>query len=102
MKECIKLFSQEDCSPTGLDLNSELVKHPSSTFFARVRGNCMSDEGIGDGDLLVIDKSTDPCEGCLAVVYSDGEFRLKRIGSSPEERVQDIWGVVRYSIKKHF
>ena len=68
----------EDYASLSLDLNRELIKNPASTFYARVSGLSMIDEGINDGDLLVIDKSIDPYDGCLAVCYIDGEFTLKR------------------------
>lgn len=69
----------EDFSELRLDLNKELIKNPSSTFYARVKGWSMKDEGINDGDILVIDKSLEPKDGALAVCYIDGEFTLKRI-----------------------
>ncbi len=101
-----------------LDLNKELVKNPASTFYARVSGVSMIDEGIDDGDLLVIDKSIEPTDGALAVCFIDGEFTLKRfadrgdhgllIPANPNyqpirvsaENDFQIWGVVRYLIKK--
>ena len=68
----------DDYASTKLDLNRELIKNPASTFYARVSGLSMVDEGINDGDLLVIDKSLEPHDGSLAVCYIDGEFTLKR------------------------
>ena len=35
-----------------LDLNRELVRNPGATFFARVAGDSMQDDGIADGDLV--------------------------------------------------
>ena len=69
----------DDFSDLSIDLNKELVKHPYSTFYARANGNSMKDAGIGDGDLLVIDKSIEPTDGKVAVCYIDGEFTVKRI-----------------------
>ena len=63
----------------SIDLNKHLIKHPSSTFYGRVKGQSMKDEGINDGDLLVIDKSIEPVDGKIAVCYIDGEFTIKRI-----------------------
>ena len=108
----------EDYASTGLDLNRELIKNPASTFYARVSGLSMVDEGINDGDLLVIDKSIEPYDGCLAVCFIDGEFTLKRFEKhkeygllvpankefKPIKVTADndfcIWGVVTYIIKK--
>ena len=113
----------QDYVENGIDLNRELVKNPSSTFFGRARGNSMEGAGIFDGDLLIIDKSLEPREGAIAVCFIDGEFTLKRIHFekhdglvtaiwlqpeneqfSPIKVTQDnqfiIWGVVTYTIKK--
>ncbi len=101
-----------------LDLNKALIKNPSSTFFARVKGESMIEEGIEEGDLLIIDKSINPYDNCLAVCFLDGEFTLKRVKIEcdsivlipankkfKEIRVNSnneflIWGIVRYLIKK--
>ncbi|MBO5787040.1 MAG: translesion error-prone DNA polymerase V autoproteolytic subunit [Bacteroidaceae bacterium] len=108
----------EDYASLSLDLNKELIKNPASTFYARVSGLSMIDEGINDGDLLVIDKSIEPFDGCLAVCYIDREFTLKRFEKhkdhgllvpankefKPIKVTADnsfcIWGIVTYIIKK--
>lgn len=108
----------EDYASLKLDLNRELIKNPASTFYARVSGLSMVDEGINDGDLLVIDKSLEARDGCLAVCYIDGEFTLKRferhsgygmlIPANKDFRPIKvtaendfiIWGIVTYIIKK--
>ena len=108
----------EDHTDIKLDLNKELIKNPSSTFFARVSGESMVDDGVDDGDLLIIDKSAEPFDGALAVCYLDGEFTLKRVKKETDHillvpanssfqpikvsKEDDfmIWGIVRYLIKK--
>ncbi len=108
----------DDYRGLKLDLNKELVKNPASTFYARVSGVSMVDDGIDDGDLLVIDKSIEPTDGVLAVCFIDGEFTLKRFEDhgdygllipanksyAPIRVSADndfmIWGIVRYLIKK--
>jgi len=108
----------EDFMDVALDLNKELVRNPSSTFFARVKGVSMIEDGINDGDMLIIDKSVEPFDGCLAVCFVDGEFTLKRyrnmgtyallVPANPDyspirvdaDNQFAIWGVVRYLIKK--
>ncbi len=101
-----------------LDLNKALIKNPSSTFYARVKGESMVGDGVSDGDLLVIDKSLTPYSNCLAVCFLNGEFTLKRVkieGDSlwlipsndkfkpiqvNKENDFTIWGIVSYIIKK--
>ena len=108
----------DDYATLKLDLNRELIKNPASTFYARVSGVSMIDDGINDGDLLVIDKSLEPHDGCLAVCYIDGEFTMKRFERHSgygllvpankeyrpikvtEENDFIIWGIVTYIIKK--
>ena len=68
-----------------LDLNHLVVKYPEATFFARVEGDSMKDEGIAEGDILVVNKSIEPYNGCLAVAFVDGEFTLKRVKMEPDK-----------------
>ncbi len=106
-----------DFTDISIDLNKHLISHPSSTFYGRVKGNSMKDEGIFDGDLLVIDKSLEPSNGKIAVCYIDGEFTVKKIKIEhdscwlipanneykPIQVTADndflIWGIVTYVIK---
>lgn len=107
----------QDCDGDTIDLNKELIRHPAATFCARVSGNSMRDCGIGDGDLLIIDKSLLPRDGCVAVCFIDGEFTLKRIAirrdgiwlvpanpDYPELHVTEgcnfqVWGIVSFVVK---
>ena len=109
----------QDYIDLKIDLNTELISNPSSTFYARVKGTSMKDAGIMDGDILVIDKSLEPKDGDTAVCFIDGEFTLKYIKfetdviylvpANPkfepikvtEENNFCIWGIVTYSIKSH-
>ena len=45
----------------------------------------MKDEGIAEGDILVVNKSIEPYNGCLAVAFVDGEFTLKRVKMEPDK-----------------
>lgn len=69
----------EDYTEKRIDLNKELIRNPSSTFFARVSGDSMIDFSIDDGDLLIVDKSLELFDNCIAVCMIDGEFTLKRV-----------------------
>ncbi len=108
----------QDFMDLSLDLNKELIKHPSATFYGRVKGTSMIDAGIDDGDILVIDKSLDYHNGMTAVCFIDGEFTVKKLkieGNKvflmpandefepieiTEENDFIVWGVVTYVIKK--
>ena len=109
----------QDYLDLSIDLNNELIKHPSTTFYGRVKGDSLIEADIHEGDILIIDKSLEPREGDLAVCCVDGEFTLKYIKieqdvvwlipankdfqpiklTAGNEIV--IWGIFTYSIKKH-
>lgn len=101
-----------------IDLNRELVSHPATTYIVKVVGDSMIDEGIDEGDMLVVDRSLFPTERSIAVCMLDGEFALKRIvqrdgrlmlfsgNSAYPPIVVDtpaelrVWGVVQWVLKK--
>ena len=109
----------QDYLEQAIDLNKELIKHPASTFYGRVVGDSMRDEGIEEGDILIIDKSLELLDGDLAVCFIDGEFTVKRgrlepdvawlVPSNPnyplikvtKENEFIVWGIVTYTIKKN-
>ena len=68
-----------------IDLNIHLIKNIPATFIIRVQGKSMSNVGIYDGDLLIVDKSLKP-----------KNFKYKIIIN--EESNIFIWGVVTYVI----
>jgi len=103
-----------------LDLNKELIQHPAATFYARVIGDSMS-PGISEGDLLVVDRSLEYFDNCVAVCCLNDEFTIKRIDLTEKDKgiirlmpdnpkyepitvtEEDnfiFWGVVRYVIHK--
>lgn len=110
-------------SPAGdfldlsIDLNKEFIKHPSATFFGRVKGFSMINAGINDGDLLIIDRSLPPIDKAIAVCFVDGEYTIKRIklgkdccwlmpendSFKPIKVTKDndfmVWGIVAHTIK---
>jgi len=69
----------DDYVEVGIDLNEQLIQHPTSTFFLRVSGESMLGAGIHHGDLLVVDRSLDPRPGRVVVAVLDREFTLKRL-----------------------
>ena len=104
----------------SLDFNRDLIKHPEATFYGRVTGDSMTDAGINDGDIAVIDKAREPHNGSIVVAFVNKEFTIKyldtthkdqgyielrpanpkykpiRIGSDDEF---EVWGVVIFTIK---
>ncbi len=99
-----------------INLNKQLIQHPASTFFARVKGNSMFSLGIQQEDLLIIDRSINPQPGYIVVAVLDGVFTLRKLtqhkgnlyleAETPTQQKIDlhnsdhtyIWGVAIYAI----
>jgi len=106
----------QDYVEDSLDLNKLLIKHPSATYFVRVSGDSMIGAGIGDGDMLVVDRALTAGHGDIVVAAVAGEFTVKELQTRPtlrlmphnasyspivfqsEEELQ-IFGVVTFTIK---
>ena len=112
-------------SPAGdeamrIDLNQHLIANPTATILLRAQGDSMIDAGIGDGDLLVVDRSAEAHDGAIVIAALDNAFTVKTlrrphgrielhpanamagypvIRPAPDEEVRLI-GVVRWIIKK--
>ena len=102
----------------GIDLNEQLIRHPSSTFFLRVSGHSMAGAGIQDGDLVVVDRGLNAHPGQIVIAVLDGAFTIKRLvrqrnvlyleAEHPNYPPIDlrnyddnqIWGVAVYSIHR--
>ena len=107
----------DDYIDRSVDLNTELIKRPSSTYLIKVSGTSMQDAGIFDGDLLVVDRSVKPKTGRLAVCCVDGQFTIKLIKVEADavillpancefkpirvtaENDLVIWGIVLHAIR---
>ncbi|WP_045222176.1 LexA family protein [Desulfonatronum thioautotrophicum] len=108
----------EDFLEKRLDLNEYLVRNPPATFLVRVCGQSMRDAGIFDGDMLVVDKSLQPFNGCVVVAIVHGEFTVKTLrlrngkaylepANSAFKDIEvtpemgcEVWGVVNSVIRK--
>lgn len=109
-----------DFIDNNIDLNEYLIKSEASTFLAVTAGVSMINAGIGDKDILVVDKALEPENGKIAVCVLDGEFVLKRLKIDKEgiwlmpenekykpikvteENDFEVWGMVTFSIQKHY
>lgn len=110
----------QDYLTDAIDLNRDIIKHKESTFYARVSGDSMKDAGIGDGDIVVVDKALEAKDGDFVVAFIDGEYTIKQFKRdksgefgwlvphnsdySPIKVTADndflVWGVVTFTIKK--
>lgn len=112
-------------SPAGDDLKDEIdpiawvVRHPTSTFWWRVEGDCLWDAGIRDGDIIAVDRAGKRRIGraVLAVVEGavtakilrkrEGRYYLAPANSRelfPDiELTEDseIWGVIAGVVRRY-
>jgi len=106
----------DDYLESSLDFNQYLVKHPAATYCVRVTGESMKGAGIGDGDILVVDRSITPKSRKIVIAVIDGELTVKRfirkegrlflVPENPDfEPIEikdpscEIWGVVTHIIR---
>ena len=112
-------------SPAGDDLEDEIdpiawvVRHPSSTFWWRVEGDCLWDVGIRDGDIIAVDRAGKRRLGRAVLAVVDGtvtaKILRKRDGkyflapANTQEAFPDIeltedseiWGVIAGVIRRY-
>ena len=104
-----------------VDLNVHLIKNVPATFIIRVQGKSMTDVGIYDGDLLVVDRSLEPKNFSTIVANVHDELVVKNFIKSKDQNflssgsnnIEDkiiinedsnvfIWGVVTYVIHSKY
>ena len=98
-----------------VDLNTHLIKNAPATFIIRVQGKSMTNVGIYDGDLLIVDRSINPKNLSTVIANVNEELVVKTFlkeknrnfltsGSNKIELSENpnviIWGVVTYVIHK--
>lgn len=108
----------EDHIVQRIDLMSQLIRHPQATYLLRVRGESMRDDGIFDGDVVLVDRAIKPRHNHIVVAVVDGDFTVKRLyqrlgriklkAANPtfpdivpkDGQTIEVWGVVTSSIKQ--
>nr|WP_108650309.1 translesion error-prone DNA polymerase V autoproteolytic subunit [Dongshaea marina] len=68
-----------DFAEKSLDLNELCIQHPAATYFLRVQGDSMTEAGIFDGDIVVVDRALIPQHGDIVIAALNGEFTIKRL-----------------------
>lgn len=112
-------------SPAADDLEDEIdpiawvVRHPSATFWWRVSGDSLMDEGIFDGDLIAVDRAGKRRIGRIVLALVDGSITVKKLAKregrywlDPKSTGRDfvpllvtesteIWGVVAGIVRRY-
>ena len=61
-----------------MDLNEQMIKRKSSTFFVTAEGGNRIDAGIHDGDIVIVDKSIKAKHGHIVVALIMNLHPLKK------------------------
>ena len=69
----------DDAQSDALTIDDYLIERPSQTVLVRVKGDSMTDAGILDGDLVVVEKAASAKRGDIVIAIVDGQFTLKRL-----------------------
>ena len=112
-------------SPAGDDLEDEIdpmawvVRHPSSTFWWRVEGDCLWDAGMRDGDIIAVDRAGKRRIGRAVLAVVDGAVTAKILRkrgdryylgpANSQEQFPDveltedseIWGVIAGVVRRY-
>lgn len=110
-------FTEDLHEIQATSVDAFVIQNPIATFFVRAMGHSMTEFGIRNGDLLVVDRSIEAREGHVIVAFLDGDTlvkQLKRAGGrvilqpghpdfqpivvSPESDFE-VWGVVRAVVR---
>lgn len=96
-----------------------VVRHPSATFWWRVSGDSLMDEGIHDGDLIAVDRSGKRRVGRIVLAVVDGNVTVKKLAKrdgrywlDPKSKGRDftpilvtesteIWGVIAGVVRRY-
>jgi DNA polymerase V len=107
----------DDYAERGIDLNEQLIRNKTATFFFRMKGDAMQDAGIREGDILIVDRSVKLSNGRIIVAVLNGEMLVRRfhqnftasflVPDNPRYRSINLaefsdfrlWGVVTYAIR---
>lgn len=108
--------AEDEYMDRGIDLNEQLIRNKSATFFFRMNGEAMTGAGIFSGDSLVVDRSITHVNGKIVVAVLNGEMMVRRLEKTinkirliPETTklapievdpfaAFSVWGVVTYVI----
>ncbi len=60
-----------------INIDDYLIKNKESTYLLEVKGDSMIDEGIHEGDLVVVERRGNPKDGDIVIAEVDGGWTMK-------------------------
>jgi len=66
-----------------MSFDEYLIGDPSKTFVLEVKGDSMIEEGIREGDLVVVERKNEPKDGDIVIAEVDGGWTMKFLRKKP-------------------
>lgn len=108
--------AEEDLSDT-MNMDDYLIENRELTYLLKVKGDSMIDEGIKEGDQLLVERQNEAKDGQIVIAEVDGGFTVKffrkqgnKIWLEPAnkkykpiypENDLKIWAVVKAVVRKY-
>ena len=68
-------------------IDDYVVRDPAHTVLITVKGDSMSEAGINEGDLAVVERSADAKDGDFVVAIVDNDYTLKELATERGQKV---------------
>jgi SOS-response transcriptional repressor LexA len=91
--------TDNDRSSHSLSLDQLLLGRPSSTYLFQLKGHAWLADGIGDGDIAVVDRVLAVHPHDLVIAWQGDDFMLLRAHRLPKHVAP--WGVVSAVIHRY-
>lgn len=75
-----------DVGSEVLTIDDFLIRSPSRTVLLRVKGDSMTDAGLMEGDILIVEKGAPARPGDIVVAVVDQEFTVKYLEEDKKTR----------------
>ncbi len=79
--------SVDEVALDTISFDEYLVGDPSKTFVLRVKGDSMIEEGIHEGDLVIVERKNEPKDGDIVIAEVDGGWTMKFLRKKPGKAI---------------
>ncbi|KND48907.1 MAG: repressor LexA [Parcubacteria bacterium C7867-005] len=69
--------STDEVLTDTLSIDDYLVEHKEASYLLEVKGDSMIDEGIKEGDLVLVERKGEPKDGDIVIAEVDGGWTMK-------------------------
>ncbi len=68
---------EEDTTRDTMSIDEYLIPKKEGTYILEVKGDSMIEEGIKEGDLVIVERKNDPKDGDIVIAEIDGGWTMK-------------------------